>query len=451
MRQVQAQAIESPILLSSQQTPLPNPMNRFSAATLRRLFVLIAASIHAFYSYAASDDTSLVFERYKERLVQIRVLDSASGARVSLGSGFIVSSDGLIITNYHVVSDLIQKPSNYRADILHHNGTIGKPRLLRFDIVHDLALIQTNIPIVSWFDFSIAPPRKGARVFSLGTPLDLGFTIVEGTYSGLIEESLYEQVHFTGSINAGMSGGPAILANGTVVGINVASMGDQVSFLVPAKFAKSLVDDAKQNVSAAQENLAKATQQLLNSQNDYIHKLLASPLPTTVLGKYKLPGQAANYLKCWGDSQRHEVNLFEIVSWECSAQNDLYLSRTQTISPVWYRHELISSTKLNPLRFYNLYQNYFLRGGYGFQGGSDDVGPFSCTTEFVANVGLEMKAVFCLRAYKKLLGLYDAVLRVATLGGNTEGVQSTLMIQAVSAESATRFSAHYLEAMTWTK
>ena len=49
---------------------------------------------------------------------------------------------------------------------------------------------------------------KGERIYAMGNPLDLGFTIVEGTYNGLVDKSYDERIHFSGAINPGMSGGP---------------------------------------------------------------------------------------------------------------------------------------------------------------------------------------------------------------------------------------------------
>jgi len=64
---------------------------------------------------------------------------------------------------------------------------------------------------------------------------------------------------------------------------------------------------------------------------------------------------------------------------------------------------------------------------------------------------MTLKAVMCLRAYKKLPGLYDAVLRAATLDKNDTGVQTTLVLAGVSYENATRFGRKYLESISWTK
>jgi serine protease Do len=92
-------------------------------------------------------------------------------------------------------------------------------------LVHDLAIVKSEEIHGSFFALNETPLKKGSRIFSLGNPLDLGMTIIEGTYSGDIEGSLYDKIHFSGSLNPGMSGGPTIDAKGACIGINVSTAG----------------------------------------------------------------------------------------------------------------------------------------------------------------------------------------------------------------------------------
>src|SRR4029077_10835207 len=97
-----------------------------------------------------------------------------------------------------------------------------------------------------------ARPAQGERLYSMGNPLDLGFTVNEGTYNGLVGRSYNERIHFTAALNPGMSGGPTVTAGGLVVGINVATRrdGQLISFLVPARFAATLLQRARNNETA---------------------------------------------------------------------------------------------------------------------------------------------------------------------------------------------------------
>lgn len=142
-------------------------------------------------------ETQDVFKRFQNRIVQIRILEASSGSRVALGSGFSVSRSGEIVTNYHVVSELVHKPAKYRAEIIYFDGHASPLKLLNFDAVHDLAIVAGDASAPVYFELDAAPLPQGTRAYSIGTPLDLGFTIVEGTYNGLLTDSQYERIHFT--------------------------------------------------------------------------------------------------------------------------------------------------------------------------------------------------------------------------------------------------------------
>ena len=401
---------------------------------------------------AATTETQEIFKRYQNRIVQIRILEASSGSRTSLGSGFVATPTGLIVTNYHVMSELVHKPEQFRAEAVRDDGTSVPLVLLNFDVIHDLAIVGTEVKQADYFDLETASIQKGTRVYSIGTPLDLGFTIVEGTYNGLLETSLYEKIHFTGSINPGMSGGPAILEDGRVVGVNVASAGNQVSFLVPAKFVKKLLQDTLASSKPAPGTmLNKLRDQLYANQNVYMSKLLASPLVTTPVQQFRLPGKFAPYLKCWGNANRVPENLYESLSQICSSEDDLYISQSHSSGMMYIRHDLISSDKLNRFRFFSLYQKYFDGNYQDIHASKEDVTKFKCESDFVEHHGITFKTALCLRAYKKLPGLYDAVLRAATLNNDHRGVQTTLVLAGVSYDNAARFARKYMDSVTWNK
>ena len=181
------------------------------------------------------------------RLLQIRTLVADAGRQTSIGSGFLVSADGLAITNYHVVSQVALEPKTYRLEYAAADGSHGEVSLLGVDLPNDLAIVRLDKHDAPFFAFARAAMDgsipKGERLYSMGNPLDLGFTIIEGTYNGLAAHSYNDRIHFSGALNPGMSGGPTVTADGLVVGINVATRrgGQLISFLVPARFAADLL------------------------------------------------------------------------------------------------------------------------------------------------------------------------------------------------------------------
>ena len=99
------------------------------------------------------------------------------------------------------------------------DGTSEHLELVNFDVVNDLALVKTKQPVSSALAFSLADalPQQGVPIYSLGNPHDFGMIVVPGTFNGLKTNSFYQRIHFTGSINPGMSGGPAVDGRGHVI------------------------------------------------------------------------------------------------------------------------------------------------------------------------------------------------------------------------------------------
>ncbi|HYW55328.1 MAG TPA: serine protease [Polaromonas sp.] len=138
-----------------------------------------------------SRDAQRAYETTRDKLVQIRTLLRNSNTQASLGSGFFVSKDGLIITNFHVASQLALEPERYRGVYVPVDGKEAEVELLAFDVRNDLALLRVKAPAVNMpqLDFrdEAKPLARGERIYSLGNPLDIGFAVTEGTFNGLVQ------------------------------------------------------------------------------------------------------------------------------------------------------------------------------------------------------------------------------------------------------------------------
>lgn len=399
---------------------------------------------------SASPRADEVFERYGHLVVQVRIIDRESGEKSAIGTGFYVDPEGYLVTNYHVVADVVLHPGQYRAELIDAAGNIESMELLNLDVVHDLAILRAPTPVEDAFEFATQSLAKGTRVFSLGNPYDLGSSIVEGTYNGMLENSLYEKIHYTGAINSGMSGGPAVLGSGQVVGVNVATAGDEVSFLVPSRYAARLLRETRAAGFQPRDDFIELLRaQLLANQEVLMSRLLEGKLERITLGDYRLPGKIAPFFSCWGSSTRRREFPYEIVTHECSTEDEIFLDNEHAAGSIDYTHSLIRSTELNPLRFYALYEATFADDYALTDAGTDQVSRFVCMSDFVGNDESNFKVAFCVRGYQRLRGLYDAVLKVASLNGNRDGIQSTLVLSGVSYENADRFARRYLESIGW--
>jgi S1-C subfamily serine protease len=398
--------------------------------------------------------THELFQRIQDRVAQVRIIERRSGTRSSIGSAFFVSADGHAVTNYHVVSDVVIHPEDYTAELVLRRG--GEPvpvRLVDVDVVHDLAIIRLSTPVTDFFALEDREPPQGARLFAMGNPRDLGTTIVEGTYNGLIQDALYERLHFSGAINPGMSGGPTLTGEGRVIGVNVATMGNQVGFLVPVRYARALLERALEAKEEADPKalLETVRAQLVDNQQRLTERLLEAPLPQQALGGYRVPGRWSPFLKCWGDTPHDPEVPYTVTNYQCSSEEDIFLSSRHRTGVVAFLHQHATSQKLGAVRFSALYSALFAQDPDTVEATREDVTNFRCKSDFVDVGGLPVRAAMCLRAYKRFPGLYDLVLRAATVNAGTSGVDTSLTLAGFTAENARRVAQRYLEGLSWTK
>ena len=171
----------------------------------------------------------------------------------SLGSGFIISPDGYIVTNNHVVA-----PARTNATVDQITVTLSDRRefeaeLVGRDTASDLALLKIktggNLPFVRFGDSD--QTRVGDWVVAIGNPFGLGGTVTAGIVSALhrnLNAGVYDRyIQTDASINTGNSGGPLFDLNGNVVGINTALISPTggnvgVGFAIPAEQAKPVID-----------------------------------------------------------------------------------------------------------------------------------------------------------------------------------------------------------------
>lgn len=416
-------------------------MNVFS-----RLFLALFLAVATAAAAPPPRPTEEVFSRYKDRVAQVRILDVTTGTRVGYGSGFAATAPDRIVTNFHVVAPMVHAPDHHRIELQQVDGRTMGAELIGFDAVRDLAVLRPAKAMPGFFPVADADPPKGMRLFSFGVPNDLDFTIVEGTYNGLIANSLYDRIHFTGAINHGMSGGPVIDGDGRIVGVNVATESNSVGFLVPGADVSRLLAQPVKPPSHWREQLRD---QLLAHQEKVMAPLLGKPLPGFDLGRYRLPGRFADYLRCWADARRRDNEPFRLVSQLCRNEDAIFVSDSLTSGQIRFRHDLLEAPKLDRFRFAKLYQSYLESSSADLEGDEDDVGNFACKQDFVQGRGPKLKTVLCLRAYRRLTGLYDLFLRVASIDRPDEGMVSTLVISGVSYGNAMAFSKRYLEQVQW--
>ena len=213
------------------------------------------------------------FERFFEQFEGGR--NAQPRTQRSLGTGFLISADGYIVTNNHVVAG---------ADtvLVNLQGSTGKDHSLKAQVIGtdeetDIALLKvkadTPLPLLNFGDSD--KMEVGEWVLAIGNPFGLGHTVTAGILSAKgrnIQSGPFDNFLQTdASINPGNSGGPLINMEGKVIGINTAiiASGQGIGFAIPSSMAERIVNQLKQDkkvsrgwigvtIQDVDENTAKA-------------------------------------------------------------------------------------------------------------------------------------------------------------------------------------------------
>ncbi|HSX61627.1 MAG TPA: trypsin-like peptidase domain-containing protein [Tahibacter sp.] len=164
----------------------------------------------------------------------------------SLGSGVIVSADGYVLTNNHVIA------RSNDIQVLLYDGRIATARLVGGDEDTDLAVLKIDAGDLPTMKLDEAPPvNVGDVVLAIGNPIGLGKTVTMGIASAIgrqLDQWAYEEfIQTDAAINSGNSGGALVNARGELVGINTANvpqrqLAEGIGFAIPVATAKGVLD-----------------------------------------------------------------------------------------------------------------------------------------------------------------------------------------------------------------
>jgi len=403
--------------------------------------------------FSQNENARTLFAENKAGILQIRIIDVTSGSKSAIGSGFVVNNQGLIATNYHVIQLAASKPEQYRIEYLTAADKTGDLQLLDVDVVNDLALVSAADLGAQPLSLAVTEPPIGVPVFALGNPLDLGLTVVPGTYNGINQTSYHPRVHFTGSLNSGMSGGPTLSEAGEVIGINVSTAGNQVSFLVPVTALHKLITEYQGRTAVTEDMTQRIGQQLFDDQEEKFSRMLALDWTTMPLGQAQVIDELKPFVKCWGGSNSaSEKAQFLSADRTCRSEDNIYLRGKFNSGIIEYQFFWLEADKLNAPQFYAYYQRLFADFVPGNKTEEKDVGDFNCDDQFVisrAENTRKTKAVFCARAYKDYPKLYDVLFLQGTVDDSHAAFLSHFTLAGVSQKNAQAFVRKFMGMAKW--
>lgn len=177
--------------------------------------------------------------------------DGAPRRSSALGSGFVVSADGFIVTNNHVIEGADE------ISIEFFNGDVMPATIVGTDLNTDIALLKvdaTDLPFVNFGDSNGPGSRVGDWVIAMGNPLGQGFSVSAGIVSArnrALSGSFDDFIQTDAAINRGNSGGPLFNMDGDVIGVNTAILSPSggsigIGFSMSSSVVKPVVDQLRE-------------------------------------------------------------------------------------------------------------------------------------------------------------------------------------------------------------
>ena len=210
-------------------------LNLASMFILRYLMSLLGLLVATHFSFAG--DAQKIFKKVSPSVVIIYTTDAYDHPQ-GQGSGVILSSDGKIITNFHVIADAEKIQ-------VHLNKKLIQAKIIGIDPEHDLAVLKIDAKDLVPVHRTAKEIEIGEKVFAIGSPLGYENTISEGIISGRrrSEDTTMELLQITAPFSPGSSGGAVVNEKGALVGIstmNVRGGAQNINFAVPADFIDSV-------------------------------------------------------------------------------------------------------------------------------------------------------------------------------------------------------------------
>ena len=169
------------------------------------------------------------------------VVSDAAGKEIATGTGFLVSSDGKLITNHHVIEHAVSAVA--KAE---NGGLFPVTGLLAEDSERDLVVLKLDGKDFPSLELGSSEKiESGTRIAVVGNPLGLEGSLSEGIVSGLRLDMIDKgtSIQITAAISPGSSGSPVLNSKGTVIGVASALLrgGQSLNFAIPVEAAKNLL------------------------------------------------------------------------------------------------------------------------------------------------------------------------------------------------------------------
>lgn len=213
-------------------------------------------------SYSSAQESVAEVVRRSSDAVVLIVISNSAGQETALGSGFLISADGKIVTNHHVIKDA------HSAVVKLSNGAFFPVSgVIASDVDKDLAIIKVsgrNLPFLELGDADNL--HVGDHVLAIGSPLGLEGTVSDGIVSALRDVTKMKWIQTTAPVSRGNSGGPLLDMSGHVVGVITwgvnLQLGQNLNFAATANEVKNVLAGHTQPDKASSQTSLSDTNEI---------------------------------------------------------------------------------------------------------------------------------------------------------------------------------------------
>jgi hypothetical protein len=247
-----------------------------------------------------------------------------------------------------------------------------------------------------------------------------------------------------------MSGGPVVNSATEVVGINVATSGNQIGFLVPHDKLQALFTQYQQTKPTSIKQQMAA--QLTSNQDKLISTILDSKWQLKQLGKGLIPTIDVPFIRCWGESNSDKTDaLIMAAVANCDLDENTYLSSDFFTGSLEMEYRYMESEKFSSTKFYHIFERQLAQVAPGNKAGKEDVTEYQCHHDIVMpeNKTINNKSIFCTRAYKDFPDLFDVLYLGISVDQEQYALLSHFTISGVAQEPSLAFLAKFMESVAW--
>lgn len=377
-----------------------------------------------------------LYNLFSKKIFRIRISTDKEADMVSYGTGFPVSKNGGLVTNFHVIKRYFDEEKNFKIFVDIGDNSY-EAKIKNFDIVNDLALIKINYSFDTIFKVPVfdSDALKGKKIFSLGFPKKLNLSIVDGLFNGENYLGGNKVFYISSPINKGMSGGPSVDEEGRLIGVNVSYMRDtnDISFIVPSRFVKQLIEAPDEGIflSSEKDKYFEKIESTLSFEEKKVYPLVKKSLKSNIFQKIQYLN-GSDPMNCWEDKKIDKELKVEKNLKLCYFGNYSDFLGDSDTGLFSLKNTFISNNKDSTVATYNVINHF----------SSHDIDHFyskelydkkSCENFFTENSNkVKLKISSCVSKYRFMKNIFNGHLVLTTLNESSDNLITKVKLKGLS-------------------